>query len=144
MSKKVNIVDIETHFTSKDVYYVAKSMENKHSRILVTNDLNEATERVDNEKDVYYVYNSKGKILYCKKKTTKLVKVNIGYVVHADGINIYSSADSSYPISAFHGNLTIVDDRLYFDKYKVQTNDEYPITYFCRSDDIKKYIRKFI
>lgn len=140
MGNKVNIVDIETHFTSKDVYYVAKSMDNKQSRILVTNDLKEAIGRVNEENDVYYVYNSKGKILYCKKKTSKVVKVNIGHIIHANGINVYSAAQSTIPVSAHHGTLTIVDDRLYNDKYKVQTDDEFPITYFCKSDEVKNYI----
>lgn len=144
MSKKVNIVDIETHFTSKDIYYVAKSMNNKQSRILVTNNLAEAIQKVNEQTDVYYVYNSKGKILYCKPKTTKTVKVNVNRHIHADGINIYSSAEDSFPTRAYHDTLIIVDDRLYCDKYKVQTDEEFPRTYFCKSDDIKKYIAKII
>lgn len=142
MGKKVNIVDIETHFTSKDVYYVAKSMENKKSRILVTNNFNEAKDRVEIEKDIYYVYDSKGKILYCKRKSSSTVKINIGQLIHAAGINIYSTPESSFPKSAYHGTLRIVDDRLYSDKYKVQTEEEYPLTYFCKIDDVKKYISR--
>ena len=107
---------------------------------MVTNNLKEAIGRVNQEKDVYYVYNSKGKILYCKKKTDKVVKVNIGHVIHANGINIYATAQSTIPACAHHGTLIIVDDRLYNDKYKVQTDDEFPITYFCKSDDVKSYI----
>ena len=144
MGKKVNIVDIETHFTSKDVYYVAKSMENKQSRILVTNNLTEAMQKVDEQTEVYYVYNSKGKILYCKPRTSKTVKVNINQRIHADGINVYTSANDIFPTRAYHKTLIIVDDRLYYNKYKVQTDEEFPRTYFCKSDDINKYIGKTI
>lgn len=142
MEKVKNIVDISAHYTSKDIYYVAKSMENKKSRILVTNSLKKAKERVESEKDNYYVYNSKGKILYRKTKVNTMVKINIGQKINADGINIYDSPNSTIPISSYHGTLVVVDDVLYRNKYKLQTIAEYPFTYYCNSDDVKKYIGK--
>ena len=143
MGNKKNIVDIKTN-TKVDIYTVAKSFSDKKSTLFKTNVLKEAIYAVDQAEDTYYVYNSKGKIVYSKKKEITNVKVSINQKIKADGINVYSISTNTIPDSCYHGTLTIIDDRLYSNKYKVITDEEFPITYFCNCDDIKRYIRELV
>lgn len=137
MSK--HIVDLKNVDTNRDVYIVAKTLSNRDTYILISNSLEEAKKVVESEKERYYVYNSKGVIVYRKKSRTK-VKINKNHVLHVVGMNVYTSSSSTIPIKAYHGTLIIADDRLYNDKYKVRTDEEFPIEYYCKLDDIRKYV----
>ena len=141
MSK--HIVDLTNTKIKGEIYKVAKNFSEKKTCIRITNCLAEAIEVVNSEKERYYVYNSKGVIVYKKRKITT-VKVNINQSICASGINVYTHINSTIPEMAYHGTLIIVDDRLYDDKYKVRTNDNYPTEYYCKMDDVKKYITSSI
>lgn len=144
MKDKNHVIDIPTD-NKKEIYYVAKSFENKKSRIRVTQSFNNAVTTANlasNQKDHYNVYNSKGKIVHMgnRQKSKPVLNIHKGLKISVSGINAYNNPSDTIPDQAYHGIIEIQDNHLRNDKYYVKSDTEIPEFFWCKVRDIEKYL----
>ncbi|MDD3121947.1 MAG: hypothetical protein PHC62_00360 [Candidatus Izemoplasmatales bacterium] len=143
MSKKPHVIDINTK-SKRDIFFVAKN-NTEATCIFKTQDFDAAMNRANQAKGTYYVYNSKGQIMYVSdsksaQKEVESLNIHEGLSISAKGINVYSISSNTIPDSAYHGILHIDSPVMMCDKYKVRTEEEYPRYLWCKKCDIERYL----